>query len=86
VFYFTKNFYLVDEINEKISQFHSSGLIDFWISNYLIVDHKSNNEFPSVLTMKKFEGIFAILSFGWFLAIGALIFEVLSNYVKYKMS
>jgi hypothetical protein len=81
VFYFTQNFYLVDEVNEKISQFHSSGLINFWMTKYSIDDHKIRKEFPSSFTVKKFEGIFEILSFGWFLATGVFILEFLLNYV-----
>lgn len=82
VFYFTQNFYLVDEINEKISQFHASGLIKFWITKYSIEDHKTRKESPSCFTMKKLKGIFEVLLFGWFLASGVFICEILLHYFK----
>lgn len=35
VFYFPKNFFLVDEINQKTSAFVTTGIMDFWISQNL---------------------------------------------------
>lgn len=38
--FFPKNHFLVDEINAKISDFNSAGLISFWTSKYLNANFK----------------------------------------------
>lgn len=82
VFYFTKNFYLVDEINQKIGQFHSSGLIKFWMSKYSDDEEKNKKEMPSILNMKRLEGIFEIFLFGLLFATSVFVFELFLNHVK----
>lgn len=76
VFYFTKNFYLLDEVNDKISQFKANGVINFWISKYIDeVSSANRNVSLSPLNMQQLIGIFELLLCGWLLALVAFIVE-----------
>lgn len=73
-FYFTKNFYLVEEFNTKISQCKANGLINFWLSKYASSTAQKAVDFPSRMTVKHLQGTFEVLLYG---LIGALIAFVL---------
>lgn len=75
VFYFSKNFYLVDEINEKISQLKSNGLIEHLQWKYFTLDKKLK-DYPSMLTLENLSGIFKLLAYGLAAAMCALVIEL----------
>lgn len=77
VFYFSKSFYLIDEINDKIRIFRSSGIINYFVSRY--ADEKfrkieMTNDGPSQLTVNHFIGIIQLWIFG--LAVSVALFAV----------
>lgn len=79
VIYTRKNFYLLDEINEKIGLFQSAGLILFWHSQYVDLQFqlKETNP-PKVLTVDHLIGCFYVLLVGCALSIICLILEILT--------
>lgn len=87
VIYTSKNFYLLNALNEKIQILKAAGLINFWhFEKYFdtrILKMKESKS-PKVLTIKHFEGCFGILIFGS--AVGSLVFvaEVLIEKRKKK--
>lgn len=81
VFYFTKNFYLVDEINDKISQFKSSGLMKHWRSKY-ISSIKKAKESQTSMTLRHLSGVFELLIYGWIAASSVFVIELIFNYAR----
>lgn len=77
VFYLSKNFYLVDEIDDKISQFKASGFIQLWSSKYFKEGPNSNRD-PTSLSMEQLQGTFKVLSFGLLLSFVSFVFELKS--------
>lgn len=78
IFYFRKYFYLLDEINKRISQFKSGGIINFYISKYADDKFKKNemqNDGPSQLTVNHFIGIIQLWIFGLIVSSVWFIFE-----------
>lgn len=85
VFYFRKGFYIVDEINEKIGAFKTSGIIQFYISKYADekfrkIDPTSNG--PSELRVENFVGIFQVLGFGLLVSLVIFIGELAMHKFK----
>lgn len=81
VFYFSKNFYLVGEINEKISQLKASGFIKVWIKKYFI-DDKKVKEMPSSVKFSEVFGTFELLVFGWIGAVCVFLLELVFKFQK----
>lgn len=79
VFYFTKNFYLIDEINKKISQFKANGLIIFWMAKYIENDKNRSKEPPSRLNIKHLNGTFELLVCGLIIASMVFVVELLKK-------
>lgn len=63
VFYLTKNFYLVDEINEKISQFKANGMINFWMSKYTHADQTKSGDGLTALSFWHLSASFQLLAY-----------------------
>lgn len=86
IFYFRKYFYLLDEINYRISQFKSGGIINFYISKYADDKFKKNemqNDGPSQLTVHHFIGIIQLWIFGLTVSSISFILEnILSRFNK----
>lgn len=76
VFYFTRNFYLVYEINEKVSHLKSGGFINYLMSKYLSKDFTKKNVLIESLSMKQLHGIFQILMYGLLLALVVFFMEM----------
>jgi hypothetical protein len=76
VFYFTKNYFLVDKVNKKIGEFHSSGLIQFWMSKYFTDKSTRKTDGPSSLNVKRLEGVFEVLLFGWVVSVFVFTLEL----------
>jgi hypothetical protein len=78
VIYTIKDFYLLDEFNDKIELLKSAGLIDFWF--FQLVDKQASTEkvkqHSKSLNLQHFEGCFGILFCGNFVGFIALVFEV----------
>lgn len=77
VIYSTKNFFLLDAINEKIEVLKAAGLIEFW--HFQGVDRRNlkTSEGPKVLTFNHLLGSFEVLCFGYALSFSVFIFEQL---------
>lgn len=87
VFYFKKNHYLVDEVNEKLELLLQNGVINYIRSSYADVRfQKSDQESsePKVLTIKHFAGAFML--FGMFCAYSFFVFllEMLMKFNRLK--
>jgi hypothetical protein len=83
VFYLSKNFYLVDEIDEKISQFKANGFIKFWTSKYINSKLKKEKHLQSPLSLKQLKGTFEILYFGLLLSSFSFVIENKKIVLKY---
>lgn len=81
VFYFTKNFYLVDEINEKISHFKSSGLMKHWRSKYTNLI-KKRKELQTSMTLGHLSGVFELLIYGWIATSCVFVIELIFNFAR----
>jgi hypothetical protein len=87
VLYFPKNFYLIDAINEKIGIFKASGLMDYWIDNFVekrFLHFNMSNNGPKQLNLDHFYGVFCIFLTGCSTAIFVFIMEILIIFVKNK--
>jgi len=87
VYYFRKNFYLVNEINEKIGIMQSSGLINRIIKKYAddrFLRRKLPEDGPSQsqLRVQHFEGTFLIWIFGVTISIVTFCCEKLLKCLK----
>lgn len=84
VIYTQKDFYLLDEINEKLRNMIAAGLINFWYKQ--VVDETKSKEDhqvqPRVLTMNDLFGCFEILICGCAISLVALLIEIISRKVK----
>lgn len=81
VFYFTKNFYLVDEFNQWIDIFYSAGIIEqiagkYVDKNIIHLMKTTQKNPPSALTYSNVEGFFTIFYCGCFLALISFVFEI----------
>lgn len=87
-FYFTKNFYLVNEFNKLISNFQSAGLIDHTMSKYVHMSLKNvkNKQPPSSLNYHNVTGLFALMFYGWGLAVVCFICEIIFKFFKGRKS
>lgn len=77
IFYFRKDFYLIDEVNERIGIMKSSGIVEYFISKYADKKFKqvsSDSTGPSKLELHHFIGVYQMWSFG--LALSFLTFLV----------
>lgn len=79
VFYFTKNFFLVDEFNEKISLFKANGLINFWMSRYAGANVIKKEDIPTKLTLINMQGTFELFLYGLTVAIILFVNECFVN-------
>lgn len=66
VFYFTQNFYLMQDMNNLIGNFKSAGLIDFIISKYIdpiyvTAFYKKEKQPPTPFEYSRLKGIFKLL-------------------------
>lgn len=79
VFYLTKNFYLLGELNEKISQFKAGGMINYWMSTYfgaIPITSKLSSFTPTSLSLEQLEGIFRCFILGLSIATVAFVVEI----------
>jgi hypothetical protein len=75
VIYTKKDFFLIDELDRKLSDLMAAGLVDHW-RHKVLKKHKNEREKrPKVLTMKKLAGCFHILLCGLAISFVAFIFE-----------
>jgi hypothetical protein len=84
VIYTTKNFYLVDEINERLTLFSSTGLVNFW--RYQSINLKSirvsEESSPRVLTFESLRGCFEVLFVGCAVASLTFLIELIVTRLK----
>ena len=82
VFYFQKNFYLLNAINEKIGILKAAGLVDYWISkdiNPSFLHIKPENLGPQKLNLRHLLGCFEVWILGIFLGLIAFFLEMCYN-------
>lgn len=75
VMYLSQNFYLKNTLDEKLQDFDSSGLINFWVNKHAdkrFLNTDSTVTGPKKLNLRHLYGTFCILMIGN--GIGALIF------------
>lgn len=85
VFYFTKNFFLIDEINEKIIQFQENGLINYWMAKYIDQGDATASvlrRISSALTFKHLNGTFKLLIYGLMLSLIAFVAELTAALIE----
>lgn len=82
VIYTVKDFWLLEEINEKIELFKAAGFMEFWY--YQFIDRKktsieSSQNNPKILSLLHFQGCFAILLSGFAVSILAFVLEIMGK-------
>lgn len=82
VIYTPKNFYLLEKINEKISQFSASGLLLHWHIYDRKINPVDNSNEPKKLNMHHLEGMFQIWFFGCF--VSTLVFAIEWSWINFK--
>lgn len=85
VAYMRKNHFLVNEINEKIDQLKSNGLLSYWIKQHTVYRHQKGatvNSNPSKLKMENVRGAFEILFYGLIISFIVLLLEKFSDKIK----
>lgn len=88
VFYFRKNHFMVDEINEKIDLMLMGGIIDQIISRFAdirFLNEKIESKQPSKLTIQHFMGAFRILWMCNAIGIAVFIVEIFTKIKKLRM-
>lgn len=85
VMYFKKNFFLIDSINEKVSAFVNSGIMNYWIQNNLQMSFykpKIVKVGPTRLSLEHLSGVYEVLLFGFFIAFIAFVGEIFWSKLK----
>lgn len=82
VFYFTKNFYLIDEINDKVSHLKSGGFIKYLMSQNTKKHSVKNEVVIQSLGMRHLHGIFEILFYGLLITAVTFVAEILHSKSK----
>jgi hypothetical protein len=81
VFYFKKDFYLVDDFNRKIRVLNENGLINFWKSKYIDEPHRLIlSDGPTPLKIDHLIGCFEVWTGGIFLCFFVFLIECLSKH------
>lgn len=86
IFYFRKDFYLIDEVNDRIGIMKSSGIVEYFISKY--ADKKfsqvntENSAGPSKLELHHFEGVIQMWTFGLTISFVSFLIELLMARLK----
>lgn len=85
--YFRKNSYLEEVFNNKISILKSSGLIDFWASDYIsskFLNIKIRDASPRKLNIEQLMGGFEVLFIGFALGCVILLAELASKCLRLR--
>lgn len=85
--YFRKNSYLEEVFNEKISMLKSSGLIDFWASDYINIKYlniKLRDGSPKKLNIERLWGGFEVLFIGLTIGSIILVIEAVSVWLRMR--
>lgn len=85
VMYFPKDFYLIDAINKKLSQFISSGIIKLLIDKYIDMRYwkvKKTQSGPRPLKFQHLRGGFTLWGFLCFLSSIVLLLEICNNFLQ----
>lgn len=87
VFYYRKDFFLVEVIDEKLGRLKAGGLIEFWIDQY-IKQHYMNvgqlNTGPSELKIEHLSGLFVVWIIGLHFALIVFFSELVYEKLKCK--
>jgi hypothetical protein len=83
VVYTTKEFYLLDSLNEKIDLFKSAGLIDFWLYRYISKENFEDNttQHQRVLKLNQLVAAFYIWLSGCILSVTTFVIELIIHRV-----
>jgi hypothetical protein len=85
VFYFPKDFYLVEEFNHQISVLSANGILTKILSEFVdqsFLSVKSENAGPSPISWNQISGIFFITSIGLLISFFVFVSEISSNLLK----
>lgn len=85
--YFRKNSYLVHMFNRKIALFKTSGLIDFWASDFISMKFlkvQIETSEPKQLSIQELLGGFEVLFLGMAIGVTLFVIEVISNTYRIK--
>lgn len=85
VYYYPKNFHLVEAINEKIGILKAAGLVQLWMDKYIdksYINIKPPAKGPREISINQILGGFEVVAFGLTLASLIFIVEMLSKRVE----
>lgn len=88
VIYSRKDFFLLDEMNEKLGAMGAAGLIKFWYSEDFgkFIDDMRENMQARTLSLDDLMGCFSVLMFGLTVSFFAFTFELLASVYRYYIS
>lgn len=88
VFYFPKNFYLVESIDAKIGILKAAGLVNLWMERYIdksYIKISDGKTMAKTMSIQQLFGGFEVLIIGLSLAILIFCLEILSKRRKFKL-
>lgn len=85
LFYFQKDFYLLDDFNHFMAALHQSGLINYWRSKFIDVRFSNIKEVPAPASLTFFRLLGSVQVWTVGIALGALVFavELSGRYLKF---
>lgn len=89
VFYFPKNFYLVESMNEKMGVLKAAGLVNLWMERYIDKSYlkiKRQKTQPKIMNIQQLSGGFQILVIGLTISIFMFTLELLAKSLKLQSS
>lgn len=87
VFYFRKNHYLVEEINDRIDRMLMSGVIEHITKNYtnsIFLKHSGESKLPKQLKIEHFVGAFRLLLMFIAISTATFILEMMTKIQKLR--
>lgn len=85
VFYFAKDFYLVEEVNQQLTMIASNGILEHLLSTYIdyeFLNVKSVDHGPLPLNIESISGIFYVAGALCLLSLIAFVAEIVHFYCK----
>lgn len=88
VFYFPKDFYLVEEVNQQLSMIAANGILEHLLSIYIdygFLNVKSVDHGPLPLDVESISGIFYVAGVLYLISLITFVAEILYFYCKTKL-
>ncbi|KAL7030658.1 hypothetical protein ACKWTF_006742 [Chironomus riparius] len=88
VYYYPKNFHLVDVLDEKLELLKSAGIVSMWMDHYVdkkYVNIKTPSTGPRIINVNQLLGSFEVWMIGMIISIVLFVIEVVSSHKSMKL-